>query len=65
MITHPYISSQIASDRHREMVANAEQHRLVRQFRAQVRASRHAGRAARRLRRSLRIATSPRTEIPA
>jgi hypothetical protein len=64
MFPHPYISSQIASDRHREMVANAEQHRLVRQFRAQAGASRHAGRAARRLSRSLRIATSSHTEFP-
>jgi hypothetical protein len=64
MFTHPHLSSQIASDRHRDMLANAEQHRLARQLRAQARASRPA-RRAQRLRRLLRIATARHTEIPA
>jgi hypothetical protein len=64
MFTHPYLSSQIASDRHREMLASAEQQRLARQLRAQARASQPAGRAAGRLRRSLRIAAR-HTTIPA
>jgi hypothetical protein len=70
MFTHPHISSQIASDRHRDMIANAERHRLAAQLRAQASASRPASRAAQRLRRSLRTATSLiaavcHTEIPA
>ena len=47
MFTHPYLSSQIASYRHRDMIASAEQHRLARQLRAQARASRPARRAQR------------------
>jgi hypothetical protein len=50
MFTHPHLSSQIASDRHRDMLASAEQHRLARQLRAQARASRPARRAAGRTR---------------
>jgi hypothetical protein len=64
MFTHPHLSSQIASDRHRDMLVQAEQQRLARQLRAQARASRPA-RRTQRLRRSLRIATSRHTEIRA
>jgi hypothetical protein len=69
MFTHPYLSSQIASDRRREMLVKAEQQRLARQLRAQARASstrasQTAGRAA-RLRWLLRIATARHTEIRA
>ena len=64
MFTHPYPSSQIASHRHRDMLASAQQNRLARQLRAQAKASRPA-RRAQRLRRSLRIATARHTEIPA
>ena len=64
MVTHPHLSSQIASYRHRDMLASAQQHRLARQLRAQARAS-HPGRRAQRLRRSLRIATARHTEISA
>jgi len=59
MFTHPDLSSQIASDRHRELLASAEQQRLARQLRTQARASRPSGRAAQRLRRPPRTATSP------
>jgi hypothetical protein len=65
MFTHPHLSYQIASDRHRETLASAHQRRLARQLRAQARASRPAGRAAQRLRRSLRITIARHTEIPA
>ena len=47
MCTHPYIASQLISDRQRAMIAAAEQHRLARQLRAQARASRPARRAQR------------------
>ena len=65
MFTHPHLSYQIASDHHRDMLASAQQQRLARQLRAQARASRPAGGAVQRLRRSLRIATGRHTEIPA
>jgi hypothetical protein len=29
MFSHPYLSGQLASDRHREVLASAEQHRLA------------------------------------
>jgi len=64
MFTHPHASYQIASDRHRETLASAQRQRLARQLRAQARASRLSGRAAERLRRSLRIAVR-HTTIPA
>jgi len=35
MLIHPYIASQLASQRQREMVAQASEHRLRRQLRAQ------------------------------
>ena len=60
MFTHPHISHQIASDRHRDRIASTQQ-QLARQLRAQGRASRPARRAAQRLRRSLRIATARHT----
>jgi hypothetical protein len=65
MYTHPHLSFQIASDHHRDMLASAQKLRLARQLRAQARASRPAGRAVQRLRRSLRIATLRHTETPA
>jgi len=65
MFTHPHLSYQITSDRHRETLAHAKQQRLARQLRDQARASRPAGRAAQRLRRSLRIAAARHTENPA
>jgi hypothetical protein len=37
MFNHPHISNQIVQDRHREMLASAEQQRLARQVRAQSR----------------------------
>ena len=61
MFTHPHISHQIASDRHRDRIASTQQQQLARQLRAQARASRPARRAAQRLRRSLRIATARHT----
>ena len=65
MFTHPQLSYQIVSVRHREGLASAQQQRLARQLRAQARTARPAGRAAQRLRRSLRIATARHTQIPA
>jgi len=47
MFTHPHLSYQIASDRHRDMLASAQQQRLARQLRARTGASRPARRAQR------------------
>jgi hypothetical protein len=42
MYTHPYISLQIARDRQRELIAQADQHRMAREMRDLARASRSA-----------------------
>ena len=42
MFTHPYIGSQLARERQRDMLAQAHQQRLARQFRDLARASRRA-----------------------
>jgi len=65
MIIHPHPGGRIASDRQREMLATAERQRLVRELRAQARASPHADRGIRRLRQTLRNVIVRRTEIPA
>ena len=49
MFTHPSIGSQLARERQREMLAQADQQRLVRQFREHARASRRFERAGRRM----------------
>ena len=61
MFSNPQISSQLASERHRDMLADAEHRRTARRLVAESRATRRAGRASGaglrlRLRRSLRIA---------
>jgi len=65
MSNHPYVTSQLISDRHRARIASAEQHRLTRQLRASARTPRPAGRFARHLRWPLRIAVARRTETTA
>ncbi len=50
---HPHLASQLASERRREMLAQAQQRR-ARQPVALARASRQAGRAAGRMRRAVR-----------
>lgn len=54
MFTHPYIASQLASERQREMLAQAHQQRTVRQLREHAMASRRAERAGRWLTRALK-----------
>ena len=44
MFTNPYLANEFARVRQSEMLAHAEQHRLVRQFRGIARASRRAQR---------------------
>lgn len=40
---HPYVARQLARERQREMLAQADQRRLARQLREHARASRHQG----------------------
>ena len=42
MFTHPYLASQLARERERDMLAQADQQRLARQLRDLARASRQA-----------------------
>ena len=53
MFTHPFIGSQLARERQREMLAQAGQQRLVRQLREHARATRRAQRTGRRITRVL------------
>lgn len=55
MFTHPYIASQLARERQRDMQTQADNHRLARQFRDLARASRRAEGTGRRPLRVLRI----------
>jgi len=52
---HPYVASHLTSERHRDMLAQAQQ-RTVRRTAALARASRQTQRAERRTRRALRAA---------
>ena len=56
MYRHPGLASQLAKQRHREMLAQAQQQRRVRQLVALARASRRAQRAERRMRQAVRKA---------
>jgi hypothetical protein len=60
---HPYMASQLASQRHREMLAQARQQRQARQLLALARASRRAERAERRMRQALRRALQLRAGL--
>jgi hypothetical protein len=59
---HPLITSQIAADRQRDMLAQAEQERLARQVVAMTRAARRAERAVRPRRQAARLVFRPRPE---
>jgi hypothetical protein len=63
MYTSPYLHSQIARERQREMLAQASQQRQARQ--ALAMASRSDRPAWHRPRRALRILLRPRTQGPA
>ena len=53
---HPHVLGQLAGERRREMLAQAEQQRRARQLVALARASGRAERAERRMRRAVRKA---------
>ena len=55
MLINPYLASELARVRQSEMLAHAEQQRLVRQFRDIARASRRAQRAERPERQTRRV----------
>jgi hypothetical protein len=63
MNLHPYVASQLASERHRELLAQAQRQRLGHQLRALARASRRAERAEQRLRDAERNALRLRAEL--
>jgi hypothetical protein len=65
MYVSPYLHSQIARDRQRDMIAHASQQRQAHQAQALARASRPAQPAPRRPRRALRTLLRPRTQAPA
>jgi hypothetical protein len=65
MFTHPYIGSQLARERQREMLAQAGQQRLGRQLRDLARASRRAEGTGRRQRRALRTPLRLRLRVQA
>jgi hypothetical protein len=65
MFIHPYMSSQLARERQRDMLAQADQHRLARELREHARASRRVERAERRLRHALRAALRLQTDVQA
>jgi hypothetical protein len=54
MFTNPHFSAQLASDRQRDFLAEAEQHRRAAQFRGRSRTSRHVSLVGRGVRRVLR-----------
>jgi hypothetical protein len=56
MITNPYIATQIAHERQREMLTDAERHSLAAQAKAMGSAPRQRRPVARRLRRALTAA---------
>ncbi|HKA95152.1 MAG TPA: hypothetical protein VKD66_02715 [Streptosporangiaceae bacterium] len=60
---HPHIGGQLASERQREILAQAERHHLARQLAAVARASRRAARAERRLRLAVRRAVRLRAGL--
>jgi hypothetical protein len=54
MFTYPYIANQLATERQREMLPQAHQHRIIRQLRDLAGARRRAERPDRRVTRALK-----------
>ena len=63
MHRHPDVASQLAKQRHREMLAQAERQRRARQLVALATASRRAQRAERRMRHAARKALQLRERL--
>jgi hypothetical protein len=60
---HPHLIDQVATARHREMLADAEGRRAARQLARHARAARIEQRAERRMRRAAVKATRLRAEL--
>ena len=65
MFTNPYASAQLASDRQRDLLAQAQQHRLASQFRGRPRAARPVAPPRRGWYRALRAIAVGGTAMPA
>ncbi len=65
MFTNPHFSAQLASDRQRDLLAEAEQHRRAAQFRDRSRASHQVAVGGRGIRQVLRRIPVLRTVRPA
>ena len=63
MHMHPYVASQLARERRRDMMAQAQRQRRARQLMALARASRRAERAERRMRQEVRKALRLRAAL--
>jgi hypothetical protein len=60
---HPLINYQVAVARHRELLAQAERHRVARQAIAEAKALRRAERPERTMRRAVRLALRLRADL--
>jgi hypothetical protein len=65
MFTNPHISTQLASYRQGNLLAEAEQHRVAAQFGSRPRASRHLAPVGRGVLWALRGIAARRTVMPA
>ena len=65
MFTNPYASAQLASYRQRDLLAQAQQHRLASQFRGQPPTARRVVAPVRGWYRALRTIAGGRTAMPA
>ena len=63
MHMHPYVASQLARERHRDMLAQAQRQRRARQPMSLARASRRADRAEQRMRQAVRKALRLRAAL--
>jgi len=63
MFLHPAISSQLVAEKHREMLAQAEQDRRASQLASLARASRRAERAKRQMLKARRLTLRLRSEL--
>jgi len=63
MYMHPVITSQLATEKRRDMLAKAEQDRKAWQLASLARAERRADRARRQLRKSAGLALRVRAEL--
>lgn len=63
MYQPPYLASELAKQRQRELLAQADRYRQSRHVAALAKASRRAERAERRLRQAVRKALRPRAGL--